>query len=206
VVAVGLVIGLGAACGGGSSATVKDTWVAPGVTTLDFEKVAVVMVDKDESTTRIAEDAMVKRFRERGIQAVPSYQLAIAPDAMQDAGAVTQALRDQGFDGVLVMRIVGTRAESTYVPGSYPDYYYGFGPYYSGAWGSPGYVDTDTYTTLETNLYSLETDQLVWAAQSEAVDVENVKELVEQVASAAGKKLQEQGLMPAEATPVETGT
>jgi hypothetical protein len=199
-VLVVLVIGILSACGGGSNATVKETWTAPGVTRLDFRKVAVVMVDKDESTSRIAEDAMVNRFRERGITAVPSYNLAIPAAAMKDGDAVKEALRAQGFDGVLVMRIVGSRTEEDYYAGSY--YGSSFGPYWGSAWASPGYVETDTYTTLETNLYSLEDDQLMWAAQSEVRDPENVRDLVEQVASAAGKKLQEQGLMPAS----ETGT
>ena len=196
VTLIGLLVWLVAACGS-NNATVKDSWVAPGVTTLDFQKVAVVMVDDDVSTRRVAEDAMVQRFRERGMQAVPSYELGLAPDTLVDSNAVAEALKAQGFDGVLVMRIIGSKQETNYMPGAYPDSYYSFGPYWGTAYGSTGYVETDTYTTLETNLYSLNDSKLVWAAQTEVVDAENVKELVDETASAAGKKLQEQGLMPA---------
>jgi hypothetical protein len=187
---VGLLL---AACAGGS-VQVKDVWTAPGTTRISFQKVAVFMADDDQTTRRVAEDALAARLS-RTTTAVPGYQISLPPGARGDQ--IAQALTAQGFDGAVVMRIVGSKQKTEVVPTPLADPYFGFSPYWDLAWGAPGYVETDTYTTVETNVYALTNAQqnLIWSSRSEAIDVADTKDLVDEVAAANGDKMREEGLL-----------
>jgi hypothetical protein len=74
------------------------------------------------------------------------------------------------------------------------------GPYYAyGGWPAydPGYVRVDTYVRVETNVYSLPDDRLVWASASRTENPGSVRSLVSDTAKAVAKSMRSQGLVPA---------
>jgi hypothetical protein len=61
--------------------------------------------------------------------------------------------------------------QRTYVPGqayAVPGSYSRWGSYYGHAY-SPGYVVEDEYVYIETNLYDVATEKLIWSTQSETI-------------------------------------
>jgi hypothetical protein len=77
----------------------------------------------------------------------------------------------------MLVAIKDVKEETRYVPGSATSYSpYGYGGYYGHYGGgmaynySPGYYTTDKIIYLETNLYNLATDELVWSAQSKTTN------------------------------------
>jgi hypothetical protein len=194
-----LVVILFAACMAGcASTTIKDTWKDPSVSpeSMQFKKVLVVAM-LPEASRRVAEDEMVRHVR---TQAVPSYTL-ISSEELKDVDAAKRKVKEQGFDGAIIMRMVGQEQRVSYVPGSYPGYYGSFYGYYGYA-GSlaydPGYVTTDTIVNLETNVYSLREDKLLWSGLSETFNPKNLTTMIDGVASATARQLEKEGLLPKE--------
>jgi hypothetical protein len=56
-------------------------------------------------------------------------------------------------------------------------------------------VHTHVTVSVETLLYSLRSNGLVWAGRSETANPENVDELIDDVMEAAGKELEREGLI-----------
>jgi len=99
------------------------------------------------------------------------------------------------------MRVVGKDQKITYTPGyatTLPVYYNGFGPYWSYGWQTvyePGYLQNDTVVSVETLVYSLEKDKLLWASESRTTNPASLGTLVNEVADAVAKEMSKQGLL-----------
>ncbi len=81
-------------------------------------------------------------------------------------------------------------------------YGYGYGGFY-GFYGttfatvhSPGYFETSTTLKLETNLYSVATNELVWTGQSETIDPDSIEDARTSVTKAVATKLKAERLIP----------
>lgn len=180
---------------GCASTSIRDSWVAPDLQApLEFDKVLVVFMDPNEATRRAAEDALVERLG--ADRAVASHTM-LTGDEVQNAQANEQAVRREvraaGFDAAVVMRMVNEQQKLSYTPGmTYPPYYGGFYGYYGWGWNyaySPGYLRTDTIVSVETNLYSLEDDALIWAGVTETFNPTQVTQMVNEIADAVAKDL-----------------
>jgi len=112
-------------------------------------------------------------------------------------------LKEAGVDGVVVMRAVGKDQRVSYQPGgtsfnTFGSYYGGFGSYYGYGWqttSSTASVRTDTVVAVETLIYSLKDDKLLWAGTSHTTNPDNLSELVTEVADAVAKQAAKQGLI-----------
>jgi hypothetical protein len=60
----------------------------------------------------------------------------------------------------------------------------------------PGYFDTSTTLKLETNLYSVATNELVWTGQSETIDPDSIEDARASVTQAVAKELKAERLIP----------
>jgi hypothetical protein len=177
--------------------TIKDSWLDPSVTSSQhFKKIAVAVMSQDPMIRRTAEDTLVAKIKRA--QAVPMYTL-IPESEEEDPARVKARLQEAGVDGVVVMRMIGADKQTTWVPGQYPQPYYGFGGY----WGyahpmaySPGYLQTDTIVQVETNVYSLADDKLVYAARSETFNPTSAASMVREIANAIAGDLKKRGLSP----------
>jgi hypothetical protein len=79
-----------------------------------------------------------------------------------------------------------------------PAYYGAFGPYWGYGWGAvyqPGYLQSDTVVSVETLVYSLTRDKLLWASTSRTTDPRGLDNLVTEVANATAKEMIRQGLL-----------
>jgi hypothetical protein len=116
-----------------------------------------------------------------------------------------KALVDKaGAAGVIAMRVLGREKEVTSSPGGYwgAPYYSSFwagGGYYGYAWGGgfydPGYVRTDTIVAVETLVFSLEQDRLVWAGRSETTNPSKVGAFVQELTAKVAAELKKEGLI-----------
>jgi hypothetical protein len=72
------------------------------------------------------------------------------------------------------------------------------GGYYGWGWGGvydPGYMRTDTIVTVETLIYSLEQNKLVWAGQSQTTNPSKVGPFVQEMVTEVAGQLKKQGLI-----------
>jgi hypothetical protein len=185
-----------------ASTTFTSTWKAPDAQPVSpaGKTIAAVFVSPDESRRRAGEDALAADLKARGANAIAAYTL-LPNERRGDGDAARQLLRQAGAQGVVVMRVVGRDQRINYTPGvgyAFPSYYYGFGPYWGYGWGAvyqPGYLTTDTVVSVETLVYSLQQDKLLWASTSRTINPRDLDTLVNEVADATAKEMVRQGLL-----------
>ena len=156
---------------------------------------------KDESNKSIWENIMADQLQQNGVQATTSIK-SFPDDTDITKEEILDFVRKNGIDGVLVTRLVNIVEEKAYYPpsggyyspyssgspyyygGSRYSYYNNFGSYYDSVY-SPGRTATFTSVILETNLYDVATQDLVWSLSSDTFDPSSTNTLAESV----GKKV-----------------
>ena len=197
VVVLSLLAGT-AAC---ATTSFQSTWKAPDAqpVVLSGQKVVAFVLTKNAATRRSAEDALAREITAGGAQGIPSYTLVADAAASDEAKAKAQ-MEASGAEGVVVMRPVDTSKEvvatSTYAGPMYGPYwggYYGYG--WGGAWGGGVDVRTNTIVTVETLVYSLKQNKLIWAGQSNTTNPTKVDGFVKELATAARREMKKAGLL-----------
>jgi hypothetical protein len=101
-------------------------------------------------------------------------------------------------EGVVAMRPVAREQRTEYTPDTWINPYYStLWGYYGYGWGSvyiPGSVSRDTVVIVETTIYSVPRNALLWAAVSETKNPEKLADFVKGLVTASVKELQKQGL------------
>jgi hypothetical protein len=185
-----------------SSTEFVSTWRSPTAQPLRLAgtKVVAVFMSKKEGVRRHAEDAMAREITKRGAQGVASYTV-IDERLIRDEKFARSAFERLGFAGSVVMRVVGNQTQVTYTPSywtAYPYYGHYWGGYWGWGWGSvyaPGYLETDQVVSVETLIYSLRQDQLVWAGVSRTIDPSNLDSFIEELAGAISDQMKSDGLL-----------
>jgi hypothetical protein len=189
-------------CAACASTPFTSSWRAPNAEPLQIvgAKVAVVAMIDQISSRRAAEDAIARELTARGAVGIPMY--TVYPNANpSDEPSARAALEGQGFTGLVVFRPVSSEQEIVSTPTySGPGYSMYWGGYYAYGWGMPWYgvqIQTNTVVSVETLVYSLRQNMLVWGGQSTAMNPPSVDRLVHETAQAVTKELQRQGLLAA---------
>ncbi|MGH9463987.1 MAG: hypothetical protein ACRD1X_22530, partial [Vicinamibacteria bacterium] len=110
-------------------------------------------------------------------------------------------LRDANIDGAVVMQVVSSEKELTYSSGSswYGAPYYGsFYGYWGYGWGmayDPGYLRTDTIVMVETLIYSVTEDKLLWAGRSKTTNPSNLRDFIQELSDGAVKEMEKAGFI-----------
>lgn len=185
---------------GCSQTKVTSVWVDPQYQGDGIDNVFVVGVSRDGGIRRIFEDEFVKQFNQRGVAATSSY--SVVPDAeLKDENLLDQKIKASGSDTILMTRLLDIRKDTQYVP---PDYVYAPPPYYYGGWHgyysraymvNPGYTVEYETAVLETNLYDVKTDKLIWSARSDAPVGGNVGQHIKDFAQTIISRLAEAKLI-----------
>ena len=175
------------------STQIEKTWREPGatVTAGPQNKVLVIAMVKDETSRRVIEDALVKRMSQSS--ATSSYSILPA-EMLKGASeeALNQQIKTGGFTHVLMMRLADVEKETSYVQGTTTGYYGGYGRYYgygAGMYSSPGYYVTDKHYFIETAVYSVNPDKLLWTATTKTVNPDKVDKAVNEIADVVTAKM-----------------
>ena len=202
LVAAGMVLG---AC---SSTSITGSWKNPDFTG-KVEQVYVIGIAKQETTRRIFEDEFSKQLAVLGVTGMPSYtDLKINEETNQDL--IAAKMKANGVDAVLMARAVSSRTEQVVNPGYvsgpaygrgyyYPDpYYRHYGGYYARSYDivyQPATVSEFQIVTIEANLYSAASGELIWSAQLETVVEANLSSLINDFIKVVTRDLREKGLL-----------
>ena len=180
------------------------SWKAPDAQPLQLQgaKVAAVVMVNSEASRRVAEDKLAREITARGGVGIPMY--SIYPDATPSSeSAARAALEKAGVLGVVVMRPVQVDKEVVATPSYSAPMYSGYwGAYYGAGWGTPwggpvfSEIHTNTIVQIETLVYSLRQNKLVWGGQSRLTNPASIDRTIERLASAAAAELQKLGLIP----------
>jgi len=193
----------------GSNTSIVNSWRDPKITVAQehFKKVLVVVLVKDEASRRVAEN----RIAASNEIFKTSYQYLDASSQITKEQKL-KILQDENFDGVISMRLVSTDKETNYVPGTYTGMYYGgFDGMYTGMYGygfgnwygmyspnfyDPGYYQETTSYMVETNIFSLKENKLIWTGTTKSDYVTDLGQTVDAIMQAVVKEMRKDGSLP----------
>ena len=172
------------------------SWADPDAGSYQFSKPIVVAVINEPHLRQVAEEAIVRNIKR--VQAYPSY-IVLREGELDDVEATKKRLLEDGYDGAVVLRLLDIEDKRTVVAQPYPSYYYNYWGYYGRAWSvatyPPGYLLEERIVTLETTLFSIKDNKLLWVGVSESKDPASVSSLVDEIAEVIGKELREKGIV-----------
>jgi hypothetical protein len=194
------VFGLVALTAGCASTKFTSTWMEPDYTGGAFKKIVVMGVSRDETKRRVFEDVFAARLKAAGVDAIPSYTL-IPENGKVEKDRLVPVVRQAGADGVLITRLVNIDQKTQYSPGyatTVPamGFYGNFYGYYSSAWAySPPVAYQYEVVTVETNLWQVKGERLVWSGTTQTFAPENFRKEVDGFADLLAGALKEKGLI-----------
>ena len=179
-------------CSCAPATKIQKSWMEPGtkITRDSANKVIIVALVKDEISRRVIEDELEKRIK---ATSVPSYRF-LTTEMIKVASdeALNKMITKENFTHVLLMRLADIEKETSYVPGTTAAYYGGWGAYYgygAAMYSSPGYYTTDNNYFIETTVYSVNPNKLLWTGTTKTVNPSNLEKAVDQIADAVVAKM-----------------
>lgn len=190
---------LGAGCG--SSIKVTDSWTDADREGQRVQSIMVLGIAKEATARRLFEDNFVEELQKRGVHAIVSYRLLSGELNKQ---MIDDAVTDAGVTTIMVTRMVDKKKETVYTPGTttvyggYPGYYGSYYGYYNHGYStvsSPGYISEWITFVLESNLYDVATDTLIWTARTEMDDPKTIEKAVDALTVVLTRNMQGHGLI-----------
>jgi hypothetical protein len=170
------------------------SWADPSVKSYKFSKVLTVAIIDAAEIRRIAESAMARNIKK--FKAIPSCTV-LEKGEERDVETAKRKLKQEGFEGAVVLRMVSGDNKIQYVAPTMPDPYLSYWSYNTWAWpinATPGYIKFDQIVELETLFYSIKDDKLLWSGVSKVSNFRNVSELVDDIAKVIAKELDKKGI------------
>jgi hypothetical protein len=174
-------------------------WRSPDAASVSFagKKVAALIITRDDPLRVAGEEALARELSARGLQSIATYRIA-PKEELQKPDRAKVWFEKANVEGVVAMRPVSSDKRTTYNPGIWVGSSYStFWGYYGYGWDSmyvPGSIDRDTIVVVETTIYSVLRNQLLWAAVSESKNPKTLQGFVEDLVKESVKELQKQGL------------
>ena len=176
----------------------KSVWRSPEAGMVSFlgKKVAALVISQDDSLRMSGEEALARELNARGMQAVATYRMA-PKEELQSADRARVWFDRAGVEGVVAIRPVSSEKRLSYNDALW------MSPSYSTFWGYYGYSyssvvvigggNRDTVITVETLIFSVPRNQLMWAAVSETRNAKTLQKFVEELVKESAKEIQKQG-------------
>lgn len=179
------------------------TWKAPEASTTSFagRKVAALIISDDQNLRISGEEALVRELAAIGVtEGVASYRI-VPQEELRDADRARPWYERAGVDGVVSMRLVKAETHKAWTSAVWtsPTYsslwgYYGYG------WGSvyvydPGGARSETVAVIETLVFSLPQNKLLWAGVTETTNPKDAARVIKDVVEATVKEMRKHGLL-----------
>jgi len=168
-------------------------WIDEDFNEEPYDDILVLVVADKMGNRQDAENYIVKKLGESGVNAMQSYDILPKTKTI-DADTVDKAIDGLQLDAVIVMYATGITEEEYFIPtrrfGVYSGYGYGhahygsFYNYYPHAVNYvylPGYDNTHYVVALETSLFDLNTTKMVWSGQSNTFAPESVDDVIHNI-------------------------
>lgn len=164
-----------------------------------YNKIAVLALANSDPNRLAIEEAIANQFVSNGVNAISTFfmfPLANRADVIADMEVteeeveeyLKQKVQENKIDALVIISLLDTKTTERYVsqtsgtslyisPMGYPAYGYHYYDYYYYSYnmtGSTGYYTTETTYFLETNLYDIETEKLLWTGQTKTENMTSI--------------------------------
>lgn len=167
-----------------------------------FRNVLVIAIFKESAYRNIVEQRLVEVLQAQGVEA-ESASILYPREGPMDQDIVDGMVAQSSADSVMIVRLVDTRKETvytpgtTYIPGGYGGRYsMGYYGYYGGGYtvmSTPGYSTEYNIATVETTLFSTATNKRVWSTITETTET-SVNKAINSYIKVIGKAISESTL------------
>ena len=159
--------------------------------------ILVIAITGNEHNRRSFEKKFVSRLKSVGVDAISSEEAIPMPaDLELKKEAILAAVYQYENDAVIITHLTGKEEKDVYTRGgSGHGGYFGF---YSSRYSyarDPGYSSTSTTVRLETNLYDVKTEKLMWSGQSKTLSRDAKDQIINDVIKAVINDLQNKKLI-----------
>jgi hypothetical protein len=177
------------------------TWKAPEAAGVRFvgKKVAALVISNDQNIRVSAEEQLVSEIGKRGVNGIATYRMAPAEELTTPERARPWFER-AGIEGVVALRPVSAETEVIHSPSQWvtSSYYSTLWGYYGYGWSGvyvPGGTRRDTTLVVETLVFSLPMNKLLWAGISTTMNPEKQPTFMKQLVDAAVNEMKKQRLI-----------
>jgi len=183
----------------GAAPRFTSVWRSPDIAQVSFAggRLAALVITHDDSLRMAGEESLARELSERGFSAVATYRIA-PKEELQSAERAKVWFEKANVAGVVVLRPISSDTRTVYLPTVWlsPTYSTLWG-FYGEGWGNvyvSGSLERETVVTVETLVYSVSRNQLMWAAVSETTNPKTLPRFVDDLIKECVKELHKQGL------------
>jgi hypothetical protein len=144
------------------------------------------MAAKSPDRRNLFEDRFSAELDARGNNAFQSYTI-IPMEQLPDKEMVKSKIRSSGADTVLISRLVDTKEIESYRPEQREVYGIVFADY--------GYTGDVQVAYIETNIYDVKTEKLIWSGHSKTERTEGEQQLINAFIKVMIKKMSSAGII-----------
>jgi hypothetical protein len=160
--------------------------------TKSYSDIMVMALTHDTRAKAIVENDMEAALSKRSVIVSKSLDV-FGPNFSKDIlkEEMLMKVKHTGADAILTVSLINRENRTRYVPG-YAGFVPGFWGYYSYWYPtvySPGYYTQDRIYYIESNLYDVVTDDLIWTAESETYNPSSLTGFSKDLASILVEKL-----------------
>jgi len=202
-----------------SGSKVRDSWTSDTYQG-KIQNVYIIGIAKNDLNRMMFVNNFNRRLAEEGVKSTPSYP-DLPKGVEADKDSIIRTMRANGSDSVLLTRVTGQETKATFSSGSGSATRYSFvkGPGYSNTQtnerlGLPYYMNWQSYysagyraipaqqtvtrlvvLSIESVLYDLHTEELIWSARMETDLQSNLEEMMKKFVDQAVRELKAQGFI-----------
>ena len=193
-----------------TNTTVSGSWSDPAYEG-QVKTVYLIGMSENIANRYIFEDTFSQRLATAGVSTIPSY-VDFSEMASANRDEIRQRLASNGADSVLLTRLVAQRTEKLVIPKRFsasgytappsyhirPTYYSNWGRYYNrpiDVTYQPPDVDSSAVITVESVLYDVKSEKLIWAAQLETLVDGSIERMMREFVETVTHDLKSQGLI-----------
>ncbi len=174
----------------------------PETQSYTLESVLIIGVAAHETKRHIYENTFAESLTKKGVKSVPSYTVSQQP-IQPTRESLVKVISRSAAKTVLVTHLVGKDEKLIYTPGTtyihngntYGSGLYGYYPFVFNTIHSPGSYKDTTKVILETSLYDVATERLIWTARTESIDPVMTKKYYQMLIDLFLEDLQETNLL-----------
>lgn len=194
----GIFIGLMVSCA--SSTQITAVWRSPEMVSGQYKNICIAAITENTSNKQIVEQEMHNQLKAKNVKSTRIVDLLPYKftGSSTEKDLILEKVRENGNDAILTFTLIKQKEETRYVPGTVyaPPAAYGhygtFGGYY-GYYGTrmydPGYYTQDEIYFIETNLYDVKSEKLVWSVQSKTYNPSGITQFAQDFTAAITKQL-----------------
>lgn len=156
--------------------------------------ILVIAITGNEDSRRSFERKFVARLKSAGVEAISSEDAIPMPaDLKMKKETILNAVNQYENDAVIITHLIGKEEKDVSTRGG--SAHRGFYGFYRSRYSDSGYSSTTTTVRLETNLYDVKTEKLIWSGKSKTWSKDSKDQIINDVIKALINNLQKNKLI-----------